>query len=92
MIRIQQMKLRTAHTRAELGEKIRKMLRLSPGQEFSYRIVRRSLDARRKPELFYVYTVDVAVKGEKTLLRRNRDRNIQQAGERSYRFPEPGEE
>ena len=92
MIRIQQMKLRTAHTRAELGEKIRKMLRLSPGQEFSYRIVRRSLDARRKPELFYVYTVDVAVKGEKALLRRNRDRNIQQAGERSYRFPEPGEE
>ena len=87
MIRIQQMKLRTAHTRAELGEKIRKMLRLSRGEACCNRSRRSTRDARRSPELFEVYTVDVAVKGEKALLRRNRDRNIQQPGERSYRFP-----
>ena len=58
------------HTPEQLREKIGKALRLKGGEDFSYRIVRRSLDARRKPELFYVYTVDVSVKGEKALLRK----------------------
>ena len=92
MIRIQQLKLHTGHTPEQLREKIGKALRLKGGEDFSYRIVRRSLDARRKPELFYVYTVDVSVKGEKALLRKNRDKNIQQAKEAGYRFPEPGPE
>ena len=31
----------------------------------SYEIIKQSLDARKKPELFYVYTVDVKADNEK---------------------------
>lgn len=92
MIRIQQLKLHTGHSEAQLEEKIRKTLRIREGENFSYRIVRRSLDARKKPELFYVYTVDVSTKGEKALLRKNRNKHVQESREVRYSFPEPGSE
>lgn len=92
MIRIQQLKLHTGHSGAQLEEKIRKTLRIREGETFSYRIVRRSLDARKKPELFYVYTVDVSTKGEKALLRKNRNKHVRESREVRYSFPEPGSE
>ena len=92
MIRIQQLKLHTDHTESELKSKIQKTLRIRPDVHFSYRIRRRSLDARKKPELFYVYTVDVSMKGEKAFLKKNRNKNIQEAAEKEYVFPDPGQE
>ena len=61
MIRINQLKLQIPHTEEALEKKIQKTLHLKKGDSFTYRIHRQSLDARRKPELFYVYTVDVTV-------------------------------
>ena len=52
------------------------------------RIRRRSLDARRKPELRWIYTVDVALrKGETQALRRCRNPKVSQAKELWYRPP-----
>lgn len=34
----------------------------------SWRIVRKSVDARKKPQLFYVYTIDAEFENEKKLL------------------------
>jgi uncharacterized FAD-dependent dehydrogenase len=44
-----------------LRRKIAKKLKLKPGTDFSYELIRRSADARMKPELFYNYVVDVRV-------------------------------
>lgn len=61
---INQLKLQIPHTEEALEKKIQKTLHLKKGDSFTYRIHRQSLDARRKPELFYVYTVDVTVSNE----------------------------
>ena len=84
MIRISQMKLPADHTGEELEQKIRKALRLPAGRDVSFQIAKRSLDARKKPELYYVYTVDVPVDGEDALLKKLRDRNITRAAVEKY--------
>ena len=55
MIRIQQLKLPLEHDHYTIENKIRHVLGLSADQVFTYEIVKRSVDARKKPQLFYVY-------------------------------------
>ena len=50
-------------------------------------IVKKSIDARKKPDLFYVYAVNVKVKEEAALLKRNRDKNVMAITERHYEIP-----
>ena len=64
MIRINQLKLPVTHSAADLEHKIKKTLRLSSQEKFTYRIVRRSIDARKKPDIYYVYAVNVNVSKE----------------------------
>lgn len=94
MIRIQQLKLKPGHSRQDLVKKAARQLSLKPNQIADCRIVRQSIDARKKPELRFSYVVDVRVEGvdEKRLLARCRDRNISLAVSQEYRFPEPGTE
>ena len=70
MIRISQLKLDVHHTEADLRAKICRLLRIREDSLLSYRRKKKSLDARKKPQLFYVYTVDVNVKGEKEIRKR----------------------
>ena len=46
------------------GKEIRKILKLQEQELVSWTIRRQSLDARKKPELFFVYTIDAEVKNE----------------------------
>ena len=55
MIRIRQLKLRIEHTEDELRNKICRSLRIREDELHSYKIRRQSLDARKKPELYYIY-------------------------------------
>lgn len=94
MIRIQQLKVPLAadgvSPQERLENKIRKELRLSFEQPFSYEIRKRSIDARKKPELFFVYTVDVAVQGERTLAKKLHRPHIMPVQEIRYHFPKHG--
>lgn len=83
MIRINQLKLQIPHTEEALEKKIQKTLHLKKGDSFTYRIHRQSLDARRKPELFYVYTVDVTVSNENAVLKHCKG-DIQKVEEKHY--------
>ncbi len=67
MIQINQLKLDIHHKECDLKKKILKTLRISEEQLISYTIRKQSIDARKKPVLFYVYTVDVEVKKENQL-------------------------
>ena len=78
MIRITQLKCRPGHKIEELEDLIRRTLRLRAEESFSYEIARQSVDARKKPDLFYVYTVDVHLsdpKHEKSVLAHSKARN-----------------
>lgn len=69
MIRIQQLKLPISHTEEQLKQKIAKMLRVPVAEIKLYKIRKQSIDARKKQEVSYVYTVDVQVPGEEKLLK-----------------------
>ena len=62
MLRISQLKLPVTHTQEQLEKKLLKMLRMSRKDLGQYYIRKRSLDARKKPELYYVYSIDVEIK------------------------------
>lgn len=90
MIRIQQLKLPVGHTRRELEKKIRRALGLRQEEFLEYRIRRRSVDAREKPELYYDYTIDCQVRQERKLYKRAGGRKLSLVEEKGYEFPKPG--
>ena len=57
----------------------------------SWRIYKKSIDARKKHEIMFVYTVDVRLKHENAFLKRNRNKNIQKIEYKAYEFPKAGE-
>ena len=64
MLRLNQVKIRTDHSRAQLLKKAAELLRIPAGEILEMKILRQSVDARRKPELFYSYSLDVTVADE----------------------------
>ena len=77
MIRISQLKLPVSHSWEDLEKKIEKTLGVSLTRTESWRIVRRSVDARKKDQLLYIYSIDVKAAGEEKLVRRARNRNVE---------------
>lgn len=88
MIRINQIKLPIHHTPEQLEQKIIRALKLPKGQKFSYEIAKRSIDARKKPDLSYVYAVDVKTEQEARLLKKNTDKNVMLLNKKVYHIPE----
>ncbi|HOO27780.1 MAG TPA: NAD(P)-binding protein, partial [Lachnospiraceae bacterium] len=84
MIQISQIKLPVSKNEQELADKIIQILQLKriyhnrTFPDFTYKIIRRSLDARKKPALFFVYSVAVyfSEKEEPAIMRQNRNENI----------------
>ena len=72
MIRLTQLKLKPCAGEDLLEKAIRKALHLNRDDAFSYEVLRRSIDARKKPALSEIYTVLVDLKdqqAEKRILR-----------------------
>lgn len=90
MICIRQLKLKVGHTEDDLKKKICSTLRIREDALLSYIIRKQSLDARKKPELYYIYTVDVTVSKEKQILKRNKDKNVGLSDFKLYQYPEAG--
>ncbi len=71
-----------------LLRKVARTLRLDEKQIESLEIVKHSIDARKKPELYDIYAVDVRVKGqsEENLVKRCKDRNVSVVKNEVYDF------
>lgn len=87
MIQISQLKLSCTHTEQELKKKIIKTLRIRPEELLGYTIEKQSVDARRKPDIFYVYTIWASVSQEQSVLKKSRDKNISAVKKKTYQFP-----
>ena len=94
MIRLNQLKLPVDHTEEQLIHKTAQSLRIPEADILKLQIVRQSLDARKKPELFYSYSVNVAVKKEekvyKDACRRLGKANVLLTEKVEYQFPVGG--
>ena len=72
MIRIQQLKLPCGHEEEELKQAVLHALSIREKDLISYKIKKRSLDARKKPVLFYSYVIDAKVVCEAKVLKRKK--------------------
>lgn len=87
MIKINQIKLKVTHTEEQLLRVILQTLRLNESDIKEWSIERRSIDARKKPNLFYIYSVGVTLHNEKAFakkLERLKNNQIQQVNIKKY--------
>ena len=88
MIRLRDIPLPPEHNAHQLQFEAAQMLRISNSKIRSLRIVRRSVDARKKPDIKIIYTVDVTVDGnEKKILRASGCKRASIAPVSFYRAP-----
>lgn len=66
------------------------MLRVAPSEIQFWQIVKKSIDARKKPEISIVYSLDVAVASQKKVLAKCRNKCVQAIEEKGYKFPVTG--
>lgn len=90
MIRLSQLKIIPGWEN-ELYQHVAKALTVKPEDILQLHIVKKSLDARKKPELFWIYTVDVELKASVNFKRVFKNKNVASAPERKeYQIPKCG--
>ncbi len=99
MIRINQIKMNLNHNDKDLEKEIVKKLKLKKTSEsskdlFDYEIVKKSIDARKKEDIKYIYAVNVKVKNikEEEILKKVNDNNIMSIKPEKYVFKVKGTE
>ncbi len=86
MLRLTNLTLPLHHSDEALPAAIRERLRVAPRDLVRHNIVRRGNDARDKADIRLVYTVDVTLRDEASVLARCRkDRNLARTPDTSYR-------
>lgn len=91
MIRISQLKLSIHHRPEDLKKKAARQLRIQPEAIRSLHIVKQSVDARKKEEIWFIYTVDVETCREESLAEKTKNNNIMLVKENPYQFPTGGD-
>jgi len=88
MIRLREIALPPEHSVHQLSFEAARLLKIPNSRVRGLRIVRRSVDARKKPDVKIVYTVDVTVEGnEQKILRQSGCRRAALAKPRFYKPP-----
>lgn len=90
MIRINQIKVPLEHTQQDIVQKAAAVLRITHEEILSWQIVRKSIDARKKPQIWINYALDVSVSSQSKVLARCRSKQVQAVDEKAYRFSTPG--
>lgn len=89
MIRIRDLSLTPGQGPDELRALAAKVLRLPPEAITELRLQRRSIDARHKDDLRFICTVDVAVRDEQRILKKNKNPKVTAASDFVYAVPVP---
>lgn len=96
MLRVNQVKIHTEHTMEELQRKAAELLRIQVKDILRFDIVRQSIDARKKPDIFYIYTLEMHIRNEDKVLQRlcrkkGLGEQVQKVKEQEYQFPALGD-
>ncbi|HAE45409.1 MAG TPA: FAD-dependent oxidoreductase [Lachnospiraceae bacterium] len=90
MIRITNLKLPVEAGKKELIKKAAGELRIKESDILEIHICKKSLDARKKPDLFYIYTVDVSLGKKDFRMSKGRHNNVMSIPRENYRIPPSG--
>lgn len=88
MIRLQQLKMPIAHTEEQLRQKVASCLKIPADQIVQMERIRRSVDARKKSAVCYVYTLDVTVTKTARIPKKVYSNNVMFISKTEYRLPE----
>lgn len=61
--------MKSGHSREQLLKKVLGILSVNETDILEFEIVRQSIDARKKPDIYYIYTVELSVKQEEKIYR-----------------------
>ena len=75
MIRVREVKVKV-EDKDKLNKKIANKLDTKVDNIKSFKILKESIDARYKPDLYYIYEVDIALKNERDILKRNKSNDV----------------
>lgn len=93
MIRIREISMPPEHNVAQLSFEAARLLKISASKVRRMKIVRRSVDARKKPDVRIVYTIDVSVDGnENKILKQSGCKRAQLAPVKFYKPPKSAPE
>lgn len=92
MIRIRQIKISIEKDNTyEIKNKISKKINCNINDIKEIKINKKSLDARQKPNLFYIYEVDININNEEKILSKNiNDKDILKTPHEKYNYPKIG--
>lgn len=90
MIRINQVKMKPGHTMPQLRQKAAALLHIRENEILSFSVVRKSIDARKKPDIYYNYTIDVEITHEEKKLKTIKSNQICHIKPTVYHFPVSG--
>ncbi|MCC5909460.1 MAG: NAD(P)/FAD-dependent oxidoreductase [Clostridiaceae bacterium] len=88
MIRVPDIKIDIEENKEAIKLQILKKLRIKPEDLLDYTIYKEAIDARKKDKVYFVYTVDVEVRNENSVLQRSRDKKIALTPDLSYKSPQ----
>jgi len=96
MIRVNQLKTGIEESQKQLMKRLKELFGCKEKDFTKVEIIRRSIDARKKPEIYYIYTVDVYIEQEEKFLRKLKKHKgmkeqITQIKPQEYHFPPLGE-
>ncbi len=90
MIRIDQIKLNINCQEEDIKKYLAKKLRINEKAILSYEILKKSIDGRKKPEIYFVYSIAVSLstEDEKRILNKSKkDNNINSYSPKVYKIP-----
>ena len=87
MIRIRQIKVEFTKSNVDtLKEICASKLKIKVSDIKSFKINKKSIDARKKPLLYFVYEIDIEVNNEDKILKNNKSLDILRVSEEEYQF------
>ena len=87
MIIVRNLRLDTERDERKLRTKAARELRVPPFAIKSLKIIKRSLDARKKNDIHWLYSVAVTLDNEKKVLANNKSKNVAEYEEFEYEVP-----
>lgn len=90
MIQINQLNMQLEHTYDDIKNKTAKLVGCKAEELIDFQIIKKSVDARKKPNIFISYSVRFSMCDEQKIIKKRKDTRIQISNAKEYKFPDSG--
>lgn len=90
MLRVTGIKITIDQNEMDLKKALLKKIKISESDLIDYRIYKESIDARKRDQLYFVYTLDIKVKNEEKVIKSNKSKDISITPNMEYSYVEKG--